>query len=75
MKMRREERLRRGLTDDFLRRVWADYTARVQNRGAHGAVTAIARAYQADRSTASRWVARARERFDNASLKKGDDDA
>ena len=71
LELRRAGRTRRGLSDEFYRRVWADYTAHVRNRGERGAIAAIARAHQSHPSTASRWIARARELYENGG---GDDE-
>jgi hypothetical protein len=49
---------RRGLSDDFLRRVQAEADG-WRRRGERNVATRIANAYHVDRSTASRWLKRA----------------
>jgi hypothetical protein len=52
---------RRGLSDDFVRLVAQDYTARVAEGEPHP-VKALAEAQGVDKSTASRWITEARRR-------------
>jgi hypothetical protein len=51
---------RRGLSDDFLRRIQADAEG-WRRRGERNIATRVADAYHVDRSTASRWLKRAAE--------------
>jgi hypothetical protein len=60
---------RRGLSDDFLRRVHAEAET-WRRRGERAVATRIADAYHVDRTTASRWLKRA-----DALARKESDDA
>jgi hypothetical protein len=52
---------RRGLPDEFFEKVGEEHRSLVERHGTRGAVSELARAHGVNRSTASRWLARARE--------------